>query len=105
MNYAITQTSGKQYLFMPGKWYDLDYIKKAKPGDFVFFEQILLYKKEEKIQIGKPFLENCQIVGQVTQEIKGKKITILKTKPKKNYTRTRGHRQKYTRINILHSIL
>ena len=31
---------------------------------------------------------------------KGKKITVLKTKPKKRYTRTRGHRQSYTRIKI-----
>ena len=34
------------------------------------------------------------------QQVKGKKITVLKTKPKKNYTRTRGHRTLYTRVQI-----
>jgi large subunit ribosomal protein L21 len=36
----------------------------------------------------------------IQQEVKGDKITVLKTKPKKKYTRTRGHRQSYTRVMI-----
>jgi ribosomal protein L21 len=27
-------------------------------------------------------------------------LTVLKTRPKKRYTRTRGHRQDYTRVQI-----
>ena len=30
----------------------------------------------------------------------GKKIKILKTKPKKNYTRLKGYRPEYTRVYI-----
>ena len=104
MNYAITHTSGKQYLLIPGQWYDIDYIKNGKAGDYLFFEKILFYKKEKKVQIGTPFLEESKIGAKIIQEIKGKKITVLKTKPKKKYTRTKGHRQKYTRIQILDNI-
>ena len=57
--------------------------------------------KNNQVQIGKPFLEKSQISARILQsEIKGPKITVLKTKPKKKYTRTRGHRQSYTRIFI-----
>jgi large subunit ribosomal protein L21 len=101
MKYAIAQTSGKQFLLKPGKWYDVDYIKNGTIGDFLSFNKILLFRKETKIQLGKPFLLSSKIPAKIIQEVvKGKKITVLKTKPKKNYTRTRGHRQMYTRVQI-----
>jgi large subunit ribosomal protein L21 len=104
MNYAIIQASGKQFLFKPGQWYDLDFIKNVKAGDYICLKKILLIKKENKIQIGKPFLLNSELPIKILQNIKGKKIIILKTKPKKNYTRKRGHRQIYTRIELNHLI-
>jgi large subunit ribosomal protein L21 len=98
--YAIIQTSGKQFLIKPDHWYDFDFIKDTNVGDFIYLNKILLFKKNNKVQIGQPFLQESQIVGKVIQAVKGNKITVLKTKPKKNYTRTRGHRQLYTRIKI-----
>jgi len=100
MKYAIVQTSGKQYIIKPGEWYDMNFIKEGKIGDFINLNKILFFKNENKIQLGKPFLGTNTIYGQIIQQVKGKKITVLKTKPKKKYTRTRGHRQLYTRIKI-----
>jgi len=101
MNYAIAQTSGKQFLFELGRWYDIDFVKKTNQGDFLTFEKILFIRKRKKLQLGKPFL-NVEIPAEVLQAtVKGKKITVLKTKPKKKYTRTRGHRVSYTRVKIL----
>jgi large subunit ribosomal protein L21 len=100
MRYAIAQTSGKQFLIKEGEWYDVDLINNGKTGDFIYLNKILFFRKENQIQLGKPFLENSKIPAKIIQEIKGSKITVLKTKPKKKYTRTRGHRQKYTRVQI-----
>jgi|Transcript_6230 large subunit ribosomal protein L21 len=100
MKYAIAQTSGKQFLIKPGKWYDVDFIKKGNLGDFIYLEKILLFRNNEKVQLGKPFLVKSQIPAKIIQQVKGPKITVLKTKPKKKYTRMRGHRQSYTRVKI-----
>jgi large subunit ribosomal protein L21 len=100
MKYAIAQTSGKQILVKPGQWYDVDYIKNVNIGDYIYLEKILLFRNNNKIQLGKPFLVNSQIPAKIIQQVKGEKITVLKTKPKKKYTRTRGHRQLYTRVQI-----
>lgn len=100
MKYAIAQTSGKQILVKPGQWYDVDYISEGNLGDVISLNKILFFRKEDRVQLGKPFLENSQIPATIIQQVKGPKITVLKTKPKKHYTRTRGHRQKYTRIKI-----
>ena len=99
MKYVIAQTSGKQFLFKPGEWYDIDLIKDGELGDFISLNKILLFKNETKVQIVQPFLTS-QIPAKIIQQVKGKKITVLKTKPKKKYTRTKGHRQAYTRIQI-----
>jgi large subunit ribosomal protein L21 len=100
MKYAIAQTSGKQFLVKPGEWYDIDFIKKGEVGDYIYLNKILFFRNENKIQIGTPFLTESRISAKIIQQVKGKKITVLKTKPKKRYTRTRGHRQPYTRIQI-----
>jgi len=100
MKYAIAQTSGKQFLLKPGQWYDIDFINNATIGDFIYLNKVLFFRNDNKIQLGQPFLETSQIPAQIIQQVKGKKITVLKTKPKKKYTRTRGHRQAYTRVKI-----
>nr|QOU10630.1 ribosomal protein L21 [Pedospumella sp. Jangsampo120217C5]QOU10631.1 ribosomal protein L21 [Pedospumella sp. Jangsampo120217C5] len=100
MEYAIAQTSGKQLIIKPGQWYDIDFIKNCTIGDYIYFNKILFFRKKDKVQLGQPFLQNCQISAKIIQQVKGPKITVLKTKPKKNYTRTRGHRQSYTRVQI-----
>jgi large subunit ribosomal protein L21 len=100
MEYAIAQTSGKQLLIKPGQWYDVDFICDAKIGDYISLNKILFFKKGNKIQLGQPFLGSSQITAKIIEIVKGPKITVLKTKPKKHYTRTRGHRQSYTRIQI-----
>jgi large subunit ribosomal protein L21 len=100
MNYVIAQTSGKQFVFKQGQWYDVDFIKNGILGNFIIFNRILFLKKKNQIQLGKPFLAESQIPAKIIQQVKGKKITVLKTKPKKKYTRTQGHRQGYTRVQI-----
>lgn len=100
MKYAIIQAGGKQFLVKPQKWYDIDLIKNVNIGDYLLLNKILLFRNENQIQLGTPFLKQSQIPARVIQEVKGKKITVLKTKPKKKYTRTKGHRTKYTRVKV-----
>ena len=83
MKYAIAQTSGKQFLVKPGQWYDLDFIQGGNVGDVIYLNKVLFFRNENKIQIGQPFLENSKIPAKIIQQVKGKKITVLKTKPKK----------------------
>jgi large subunit ribosomal protein L21 len=100
MTYVIAQNSGKQYLLKPGQYYDVDFLKKATLGDFFYFQKLLFFKKDNKIQVGHPFLGKSEISAKIVQQVKGRKIIVLKTKPKKKYTRIRGHRQQYTRVQI-----
>ncbi len=97
---AIIQISGKQIFIKTGQWYDIDYINKAFVGDYIAINNILFINKLNKIQIGTPILKNIKIFAKIIQQVKSNKITILKTKPKKNYTRKYGHRKILTRVLI-----
>ena len=98
MNFIIAQISGKQVFVEENSWCDIDFVKRDKEDFFISLEKILLYKKNLDMQLGKPFLSNSFISAWIIADVTGKKLTVLKTKPKKNYTRLKGHRQKYTRI-------
>lgn len=100
MKYFILNVSGKQLMVKPGNWYDIDFIKQAKIGDYISLKKILLYRNSLKIQVGEPFLPGGVLLGQLIQTVKSKKIRVLKTKPKKNYTRVKGHRQSYSRVKF-----
>ncbi len=101
MTYAIVQSSGKQFFFVPQRWYDIDLIKKTKLGSFITLNRVLFFKKSLQLQLGKPFLSKSMILAKIIQSVKGPKFAVLKTKPKKNYTRIKGHRQKYSRVQLI----
>lgn len=101
MNFSIVQLLGKQYLFQLNFWYDIPYLKNFKIGDYLIIKKILFLNINNIIQIGYPYLNNTYIYAKIIkQKIKSKKILILKTKPKKNYTRLKGYSSIYTRILI-----
>jgi ribosomal protein L21 len=101
MKYIIASLSGKQFFLRSNEWYDIDYVKKSDQGDLLCLQKLLFYKKDKQLQFGQPFLDTSVLgVEIIQQKIKGKKITVLKTKPKKHYTRVKGHRTIYTRIRI-----
>lgn len=99
MDYAIIETGGKQYKVQSGDVIDVEKLAVEK-GSKVNFEKILLYVKNGEMAFGKPYLENKAIVGEVVNQVKGKKIIGFKYKPKCRYRKRYGHRQQYTRVKI-----
>ena len=55
---------------------------------------------EGDARIGTPTIEGAKVVGTITDQTKGPKITIFKMKRRKGYRRKTGHRQKYTEIRV-----
>ena len=51
-------------------------------------------------KVGMPYVENAKVVGEIVKQGKQKKVVIFKYNAKKNYHKTQGHRQPYTKIII-----
>ena len=81
--YAIFVTGGKQYKVEKG---DQIYIEKldTAEGDEVVFDQVLFIGDGKKNKIGTPTVKRATVTASALKNGKGKKVTILKYKPKKN---------------------
>ncbi len=97
--YAVIMSGGKQYCVAEG---DLVRIEKleVEPGNPVEFKDVLLVRTDEKTYIGKPLVEGASVVGSLQAQDKDDTILVFKYKAKKQYRRTRGHRQQHSEVRI-----
>lgn len=97
--FAVLTTGGKQYKVSQG---DIIQIEKLdlKVGETVTLDKVLMTGEEDSVETGTPFLDNCQVTCEVTEQLKGPKIIVFKKKRRKNYRRKNGHRQLYTRLKV-----
>ena len=47
-----------------------------------------------------PYLTDVKVIGEIVKQGKQRKIRIFKYNAKKNYHKTQGHRQPYTKVVI-----
>ena len=99
MKHAVIVTGGKQYRVAEG---DVIYVEKlnVEDGAAVTFDQVLAVIDEGSQVFGTPTVTGATVSGTVIKTGKSKKIRVYKMKPKKNYRRTQGHRQPYTKLSI-----
>jgi large subunit ribosomal protein L21 len=97
--YAIIESCGKQYKVSEG---DVVFFEKldAEEGKKVTFKDVVLVSNDKKVEVGAPYVKGAKVEGKVIEHGKGKKIVVYKYKAKKNYRRTQGHRQPYTKVEI-----
>ena len=97
--YAIIESCGKQYKVSEG---DVVFFEKldAEEGKKVSFDKVVLVSDEKKVEVGTPYVKGVKVEGKVLEHGKGKKIIVYKYKAKKNYRRTQGHRQPFTKVEI-----
>ena len=98
--YAIIETGGKQYKVNEG---DVIYIEKLdlNEGDAVEFTSVKAVSMGNDFKVGAPNVEGAVVSGTVLANGKGKKIYVMKYKSKKNEKKKIGHRQPYTKVQIV----
>ncbi len=90
---AVIETGGKQYYVEEGS---IIYVEKldVEPEKEVVFDKVLLVD-------GEAMPKDAKVTGKVIKHGKQKKIVIFKYNPKKKYRKKQGHRQPYTKIEIV----
>lgn len=97
--YAIIADGGQQYKVEEGQELDID-LRDLSTGDELTFDQVLAYRNDEGVRLGKPTLEGVSVTAKVLGFTKGTKIVVQKFRRRKNSRRKTGHRQLLTRIRI-----
>lgn len=97
--YAVVRTGGKQLRVEPGVAVRVEKLE-GSVGDPIELSEVLLLGGDEPARIGTPLIEGAKVIGTITAQGRGKKLTIFKMKRRKGYRRKSGHRQSYTEIRV-----
>jgi large subunit ribosomal protein L21 len=96
--YAIFQAGGKQYKVSPGDVIRVERLA-GEEGSGVEFHHVFAVRNET-LTAGSPLVENAKVRGTILRNTRAAKVRVLKYKRKKQYRRTRGHRQRFSEVLI-----
>lgn len=98
---AVIQTGGKQYKVKVGAKLEVEKLD-AEVGSSVSFVPFLVADDAgEQVQVGKPEVSGASVEARVLEHGKGDKVHVIKFHRKVRYKRNVGHRQLYTKLEIL----
>jgi large subunit ribosomal protein L21 len=98
--FAVIETGGKQYKVIEQ---DIIFVEKldVNEGDEIVFDNVVALSDDNGFKVGTPNVEGVKVTAKVLKNGKGKKIYVLKYKSKKNEKKKMGHRQPYTKVQIV----
>ena len=96
---AVVKISGKQYVVAEKETLMVDLLPEGtKELDL----DALLVIDGDKTTIGTPLIKGVKVKAKVVEpKVGGEKLRIIRYKSKKRVNTQTGHRQKYTKIEIL----
>jgi large subunit ribosomal protein L21 len=97
--YAIFESGGKQIQVSPGEQIRVEKLE-ADVGSKVEFAKILVLNQDGEVELGRPYVEGARVTGTVLEQGRARKVLVFKKKRRKQYRRTRGHRQSFTSVRI-----
>ncbi len=98
MSIAIIRTGGKQFTVEPGSTLRVPSLTD-EVGASVDLE-VLAVGEGKETKVGSPLVEGAKVTATVVDHGRAPKIVVFKKKRRKQYKRTKGHRQGYTTLKI-----
>ena len=98
--YAIIETGGKQYRVSEGDILFVEKLNVEADAD-ITFDQVKVIGKEDGVVVGTPCFAGATVTAKAIKNGKGKKITVFTYRSKKDSKRKMGHRQPYTKVQIM----
>ena len=97
--YAIIETGGKQYRVEPGSLVQVESLP-GEVGGTIELGQVRLVHGDSGVQVGQPSVKGATVKAEIIYQGRTRSITIFKKQRRKNYRRTNGHRQGFTKLRI-----
>lgn len=95
---AIIKTGGKQYKIEEGDIITVEKIE-GESGTKITFDEVLFMGDEKDVKVGEE-LKGAKVEAQIVDQLRAKKVTTIKHKPKKRYLKKIGHKQQITQVEI-----
>ena len=96
--YAVIKTGGKQYKVAVGEKLKVEQIPAELDSQIEL--EVLMIADGDKLKLGEEAAK-AKVVAKVVAHGRGEKVRIFKMRRRKHYQKRQGHRQNYTRIEIV----
>lgn len=98
--FAVVEINGFQFKVKENDIIQVNKITSSEKGKKVEVDKVLFIQDETKSIFGKPYIDGAKIVCEYQDDIKGKKIEIMKFRRRSNFKKIKGHRQDYAVLKI-----
>ena len=99
MSNAVVKIGGKQFIVAEKETLLVDLLQE---GTKELTLDALLVIDGDKTQVGKPTVKGVKVTAKVIEDlVKGDKVRVIRYKAKKRVHKENGHRQKYSKIEIV----
>jgi len=99
MTKAVVKIGGKQYIVAEKETLMVDLLPE---GTKELNLDALLVIDGDKTRVGKPTVKDVVVKAKVVEDlVKGDKVRVIRYKAKKRVHKETGHRQKYSKIEIV----
>jgi len=99
MTKAVVKIGGKQFVVAEKETLLVDLLQE---GTKELVLDALLVIDGDKVTVGTPTVKGVKVTAKVLDDlVKGEKVRVIRYKSKKRVHKENGHRQKYSRIEII----
>lgn len=97
--YVLIDIKGRHYKAEKGAVLKIDKVG-SEIGDKLEFDKVMMVGGNSEVKIGSPYLDGIKVEAIVESQMRDKKVVVFKYKKRKNYRRTKGHKQSYTLVKV-----
>ena len=97
--FAVIKAQGKQFKVAKGDELTIDRLQGGA-GSSVALGEVLMLIDGAKTTVGAPVVSGAKVQAEILSHSRGDKIKVFKKRRRKNFHRTRGHRQDLTTVKI-----
>ena len=97
--YAVVKTGGKQYRVSPGDTIHVETLPGEVGAEVELGDVLTISDDDGNLSVGDD-VSGAKVKATIAAHGRAKKIIVFKFKRKKQYKRTNGHRQNFTRLTV-----
>jgi len=98
--FAVINVLGDQIKVLENNKYYVPRLGEEVDSE-VTFNSVLIMGDSKGVKVGTPEVKGAKVTAKVLEHVRHDKVIVFKKKIRKGYKKKAGHRQQYTKIEVL----
>jgi large subunit ribosomal protein L21 len=99
--FAIVEIAGFQEKVQEGDTLQVPLLVGEKDDKITLSNVLMIVKGDDDITFGAPFVSGASVELKILAHGRGEKIRVFRMRRRKRYSKTRGHRQDFTTVEVM----